>query len=117
MAVKMEICEMSEEVEPLGFDVFWTLIEKSKLIFMQEGINHHEALGQILSLGSLTEIARFKNRFSALSRADNNAHVYAIIGGSDDGFRDGISRLISSGKVPYEQLLARHEAFNGALFA
>lgn len=111
MAHEKNFYETMNDVDALDPEDFWVMIETSRAISKSDGIPHHDALAQTLSLSAPSEIVRFQNMFYALSSQANSDAVHDIIGGSDDVFHYGISGLISMGRDSYESLLADPNGF------
>ena len=111
----MDIWEMSAQAELLELNVFWNLIEQSRLISKKERIPHDVALAQLLSLNARSTVARFSKSFYELSMQANNDKVYDVIGGSDDGFHYRISGLISMGQALYDGVISNPKKFKGPI--
>jgi hypothetical protein len=92
-------------------DAFWSFIEESKRISIAEGLRQNIALGQILALETPETCAQFLHAFIGFSNQANNDNVYALLGGSDDGFHYRISGLIAMGREDYESATSRPKSF------
>lgn len=99
----------------MSLDDFWRRIDEAKKIHQTHGIRPHEALALRLSLDSVAMVASFEERFFDLSQQAKRKDIHNVLGGSDDGFTDNISEVISLGRSAYESLIHNPGAFGHSI--